>query len=387
MQPGPDHRGPAAPLVQTGQQRIRMTTPRVPNVTRPRVATGNDTASGQEQVLAAMVSQSAEERHMKALFKFMASAFVLGCASMVVASPAIAWQPNKPIDFIIMAGKGGGADKMARLMQGIVEKESLAERPLVPVNKSGGSGAEALLAAKAARDPNHTIMVTLNSFYTTPLRQPGLGVDVMQFAPVARMAEDTFLLWVHADTGITTFEQWLEEARARGTNWVMGGTGSNSEDNIITDFLNTNYGLSMKYIPYKGGGAVAKDVAGKQIDSSVNNPSEAIGFWQSGDMIPLVAFTNERLPMFPEVPTLREMGGEFAYFMQRSVVGAPGMSDEARAYYTELFTKVYNSEDWQAYKSKKSLMGELMSGEELTAYWQNQRSNHETILRASGAIK
>ncbi len=324
---------------------------------------------------------------MKALRKLMTSALVLGCATVVVASPAIAWQPNKPIDFIIMAGKGGGADKMARLMQGIVEKESLAERPLVPVNKSGGSGAEALMAAKGASDPDHTIMVTLNSFYTTPLRQPGLEVDVLTFAPVARMAEDTFLLWVHADTGITTFEQWLDVARDQGSKWVMGGTGSNSEDNIITDFLNTNYGLSMKYIPYKGGGAVAKDVAGKQINSSVNNPSEAIGFWQSGDMVPLVAFTNERLPMFPEVPTLREKGGEFSYFMQRSVVGAPGMSEEARAYYTELFTKVYNSEDWQAYKSKKSLMGDLMSGEQLSDYWRDQRDNHEQILRSSGAIR
>ena len=324
---------------------------------------------------------------MKALRKLMTSALVLGCATVVVASPAIAWQPNKPIDFIIMAGKGGGADKMARLMQGIVEKESLAERPLVPVNKSGGSGAEALMAAKSASDPDHTIMVTLNSFYTTPLRQPGLEVDVLTFAPVARMAEDTFLLWVHADTGITTFEQWLDVAHEQGSKWVMGGTGSNSEDNIITDFLNTNYGLSMKYIPYKGGGAVAKDVAGKQINSSVNNPSEAIGFWQSGDMVPLVAFTNERLPMFPEVPTLREKGGEFSYFMQRSVVGAPGMSEEARAYYTELFTKVYNSEDWQAYKSKKSLMGELMSGDQLSDYWRDQRDNHEQILRSSGAIR
>ena len=324
---------------------------------------------------------------MKALRKLMTSALVLGCATVVVASPAIAWQPNKPIDFIIMAGKGGGADKMARLMQGIVEKESLAERPLVPVNKSGGSGAEALMAAKSASDPDHTIMVTLNSFYTTPLRQPGLEVDVLTFAPVARMAEDTFLLWVHADTGITTFEQWLDVAREQGSKWVMGGTGSNSEDNIITDFLNTNYGLSMKYIPYQGGGAVAKDVAGKQINSSVNNPSEAIGFWQSGDMVPLVAFTNERLPMFPEVPTLREKGGEFSYFMQRSVVGAPGMSEEARAYYTELFTKVYNSEDWQAYKSKKSLMGDLMSGDQLSDYWRDQRDNHEQILRSSGAIR
>ena len=53
---------------------------------------------------------------MKALRELMTSALILGCATVVVASPAIAWQPNKPIDFIIMAGKGGGADKMARLI-------------------------------------------------------------------------------------------------------------------------------------------------------------------------------------------------------------------------------------------------------------------------------
>jgi len=303
------------------------------------------------------------------------------------AGIANAWEPTKPVNFIIMAGKGGGADKMARLMQAIVEKENLSNRPLIPTNKSGGSGAEALVAANTASDPDHTIMVTLNSFYTTPLRQPGLGIDVMTFAPVGRMAEDTFLLWVHKDSGLKTFEEFLAKAKAEGSGWVMGGTGKDSEDNIIRDHLNGAYGLSMKYIPYKGGGAVAKDVAGKQIHSSVNNPSEALGFYESGDMVPLVAFTNERLPLFPDVPTLKEKGSEFTYYMQRSVVGAPGMSPDAEAYFSDLFTKVYNSADWQSYKSKKSLMGDFMSGEELVAYWNVQRDLHKVILKASGAIK
>lgn len=304
----------------------------------------------------------------------------------MLATAAVAFEPTKPISFIIMAGKGGGADKMARLMQAIVEKENLSNRPLVPTNKPGGSGAEALIAANEASDPDHTIMVTLNSFFTTPLRQPGLEIDIMEFAPVARMAEDTFLLWVHKDSGITTFEQYLETAKADGNAWVMGGTGKNSEDNIITDYLNNNFGLDMKYIPYKGGGEVAKQVAGKQLNSSVNNPSEALGFYESGDMVPLVAFTDERLPMFPDVPTLKEKGGDFSYFMQRAVVGAPGMSDDALAYYTDLFTKVYASADWQDYKAKKSLMGDFMSGDELKAYWETQRERHIVILKASGAI-
>jgi tripartite-type tricarboxylate transporter receptor subunit TctC len=109
-------------------------------------------------------------------------------------------------------------------------------------------------------------------------------------------------------------------------------------------------------------------------------------------MVPLVAFTKSRLPMFPNVPTLGEVfaGGKqisWSYFMQRSVVGAPGMSEKAQAYYTDLFAKVYASADWQKYKSKKSLMGDLMSGDELKAYWADQIKNHTKILKASGAIK
>ena len=315
---------------------------------------------------------------------------LLGIAAVGIATMAghaQAFEPTKPIDFVIMAGKGGGADKMARLMQSIVEKENLASRPLVPTNKPGGTGAEALVHMNGASDPNHTIMVTLNAFFTTPLRQPGLNVDILKFAPVGRMAEDTFLLWVHKDTGITTFEQFLAEAKKRGNKWVMGGTGKNSEDNIITDHLNNAYGLKIKYIPYKGGGAVAKDLAGQQITSSVNNPSEALGFYEAGNVVPLVAFTDARLPMFPKVPTLKEKGGDFSYFMQRAVVGAPGMSADALAYYTSLFDKVYKSKDWQTYKSKKSLMGDYLAGDALKAYWGVQRDRHTKILKASGAIK
>jgi len=313
----------------------------------------------------------------------------LSVGAMIAGMPgtAAAWQPNKPIDFIIMAGKGGGADKMARLLQAIIEQEKLSSKPLVPVNKPGGSGAEALIAAKGASDPDHTIMVTLNSFFTTPLRQPKLGIDIQKFAPVGRMAEDTFLLWVHKDSGIKTFEQFLAKAKADGNKWVMGGTGKAQEDELLTEFLNNNFGLKIKYIPYKGGGTVAKQLAGKHINSSVNNPSEALGFYESGDVVPILSFTADRLPLFPDVPTMKEKGKDFAYGMQRAVVGAPGMSAEAEAYYEDLFKKVFNSAKWQDYRKKKSLFGDFMTGAPLKAYWEEQVVRHRKMLKDMGAIK
>jgi len=300
---------------------------------------------------------------------------------------AKAWEPKKPVEFVIMAGKGGGADKAVRFIQSIIAKNKLSSKPFTPINKPGGSGAEALVHVKNAKDPDHTLMFTLNSFYTTPLLQPGLGIDIKTFTPVGRMAEDTFLLWVHKDSGITTIDQFVKAAKAKGNAWIMAGTGKKSEDNILTDFLNKAYGLNMKYVPYKGGGRVAKELAGKNADSTVNNPSEQLGFFQAGKTVPIGAFTPKRLPLFKNAPTFKEMGKDFVYFMQRTVVGAPGMSKGAASYYQGLFKKIFNSKEWQGYMKKKSLQGGFLTGDALMSYWLREKAVQKAILMKMGAIK
>ena len=213
---------------------------------------------------------------------FMPLLVLVSSAAVFMAGPVQAWAPKKPVDFVIMAGKGGGADKMARLMQTVIEKHGFSSKPFVPINKPGGSGAEALMHMKSKQGDNHTVMVTLNSFYTTPLRQPGLDVDISTFTPVGRMAEDTFLLWVNVDSGITNVDEFVAAAKAAGNQWIMAGTGKGQEDQLLTTFLNQAYGLSIKYVPFKGGGRVAKELAGNHCNSTVNNPSEQLGFYEAG---------------------------------------------------------------------------------------------------------
>ncbi|WP_038097386.1 Bug family tripartite tricarboxylate transporter substrate binding protein [Thioalkalivibrio sp. HK1] len=326
---------------------------------------------------------------MQGLFiRCLAATLALGTSMLAFSQAAFAWEPKKPVDFVIMAGKGGGADRMARLMQSVIEKNDFASKPFIPINKPGGSGAEALLHLKNAKGiaADHTVMVTLNSFYTTPMRQKNLGIDPLSFTPVGRMAEDTFLLWVHKDSGITNIEDFVKAAKAEGRDWIMAGTGKGQEDQLLTDFLNGAYGLQMKYVPFKGGGRVAKELAGKHAHSTVNNPSEQLGFYEAGTTMPIASFTPERLPMFQEAPTFKELGKNFVYFMQRSVVGPQAMSDEAEEYYRGVFKKVYDSPEWQKYMTDKSLQGEFITGDELIAYWTDNNGRHETILKAIGEI-
>ena len=310
-----------------------------------------------------------------------AGAAVVGFAGL--AGTAQAWEPVKPIDFVIMAGAGGGADQIARFIQSVAEKHDLSPRPLVPNNKGGGSGAEALIALQGASDPDHTILVTLNSFFTTPLRQPNLGIDIMTFTPVQMMGVDPFVLWVHKDSGITTFENWVAKVGNDGS-YIMGGTGKGQEDSIVVAWMEKNFGLKIKYIPYKGGGAVAKDLAGQQIMASVNNPSEARGFYQSGDLVPLISFSDERLPNLPDVRTVKELGKDFSYYNQRAVVGAPGMSDDAAAFYQALFTKIYDSQEWQEYMASESLEPLSMDPATQKVYWTTQVERHKELFKEMG---
>ncbi len=322
--------------------------------------------------------------------KFLSLGVALGLGLGFAVAPvgsAQAWEPKKPVEFIVMAGKGGGADKAVRFIQNIISKNKLSKKPFTPINKPGGSGAEALIHVKGASDPDHTLMFTLNSFYTTPLLQPGLGVDTLTFTPIGRMAEDTFLLWVNKDSGITNVDQFVKAAKAAGNKWIMAGTGKNSEDNILTDFLNKAYGLDMKYVPYKGGGRVAKELAGNNANSTVNNPSEQLGFYHAGKTVPIGAFTPSRLPLFKDAPTFKELGKDFVYFMQRTVVGAPGMSKEAAAYYQGLFKKIFASSEWQGYMKKKSLQGGFITGDALMKYWKREGAVQKGILMKMGAIK
>ncbi len=306
---------------------------------------------------------------------------------LVLGSSAQAWEPKKPVEFVIMAGKGGGADRMSRLMQTVIAKHKFSSKPFVPINKPGGSGAESLVYLKQHKGDDHVIMVTLNSFYTTPLRQPKLGVDIATFAPIGRMAEDTFLLWVHKDSGIKNVAQFVKAAKAKGDKWIMAGTGKGQEDQLLTSFLNKAYGLNMKYVPFKGGGRVAKELAGKHANSTVNNPSEQLGFYAAGKTVPLAAFTPARLPLFKEAPTFKELGKDFVYFMQRSVVGAPGMSKEAEAFYRMVFAQVYASDEWQKYMTKKSLRGGFLTGGQLKSYWAKEKKIHRKMLKDIGEIK
>src|SRR5262245_52824590 len=124
----------------------------------------------------------------------------LWIAQAVIPSSAVAaWEPTRPVEFIVPAGTGGGADQMARTIQGIVTKHNLMKQSMVVINKSGGAGGEGFLDVKNSRNNPHKLIITLSNLFTTPLAT-GIPFNWKDMTPVAMMALDEFILWVNAET-------------------------------------------------------------------------------------------------------------------------------------------------------------------------------------------
>ncbi|MEP7058779.1 MAG: tripartite tricarboxylate transporter substrate binding protein, partial [Caldimonas sp.] len=98
--------------------------------------------------------------HFKLRTALAATTAVFACTLFSVSASA-AWEPTKPVEFVVPAGTGGGADQMARFLQGMVAKHSLMKQPIIVVNKSGGAGAEGFLDVKGAKGDPHKIVITL----------------------------------------------------------------------------------------------------------------------------------------------------------------------------------------------------------------------------------
>jgi len=306
---------------------------------------------------------------------------------------AQAWEPTKNVEFIIPAGTGGGADQMARAIQGIVAKHGLMKQSILPINKSGGAGAEGFLDVKGAAGDPHKIIITLSNLFTTPLAT-GVPFNWRDLTPVQMLALDNFVLWVNAKAPYKTPKEYIEAVKKAGPGKMkMGGTGAKQEDQIITAAIEQKTGAKFTYIPFKGGGAVATQLVGGHVDSSVNNPIEAVAQWRGGNLKPLCVFELKRLPYkekvtatmsWADIPICKEGGLDIDYLMLRGIFMAPGVKPEHVDYYIGLFAKVMATPEWKTLMQNGAFNTTALKGKEYADWVAREEARHVALMKAAG---
>jgi putative tricarboxylic transport membrane protein len=306
-----------------------------------------------------------------------------------------AWEPAKPVEFVVPAGTGGGADQMARFIQGMIAKHNLMKQPMIVVIKSGGAGAEGFLDVKGAKGDPHKIIITLSNLFTTPLAT-GVPFNWRDLTPVSMLALDEFVLWVNADSPYKSAKDYLEAVKAGNDNqFKMAGTGSKQEDQIITVAVEKAAGKKFTYVPFKGGGDVAVQLVGGHVNSTVNNPIEAVAHWRGGKVRPLCVFDSQPMPYkekvtetmaWNDIPTCKQSGVNVEYLMLRGIFMTPGATPEQVNYYVELFKKVRELPEWKEFMEKGAFNQTFMSGKEYADWAEKTEATHKTLMKEAGFL-
>ncbi len=294
------------------------------------------------------------------------------------------------MQLIVPAGTGGGADQMARMFAQVVAKHRLAKQPINVVNITGNSGTDAFLAMKAARGNPLKLVITLSNLFTAPLAA-GAAFTWRDLTPVQMLALDQFVLWVPSASPYRDAPALLAAIRAAPKGSLkLGGTGTLQEDQLIGVLLETAGESRLTYLPYRGGGDVAKALAAGEVDMTVNNPIEAEALWREGKVRPLCVFDGARIEHghrvtadrgWSDLPTCLSAGIPVQYLMMRGLFMAPGTSPAALAYYRDLIERVRATEEWKELMLRGAFKPSALAGAEFAAWLEREASFHKLIMR------
>jgi putative tricarboxylic transport membrane protein len=175
----------------------------------------------------------------------------------------------------------------------------------------------------------------------------------------------------------------------------MGGTGSKQEDQIITVAIEKSTGAKFSYIPYGGGGEVAVQLVGKHIDSSVNNPIEAIAQWRGGKLRPLCVFDGKQLAYkdavadgksWGDVPTCKSAGLDVEYLMLRGIFTTPGATKDQVDFYVDLLKKVRETPEWASLMKDGAFNQTFMEGADYAKWVEGEQQRHQSLMKDAGFL-
>jgi tripartite-type tricarboxylate transporter receptor subunit TctC len=265
--------------------------------------------------------------------------------------------PSKPINLIVPFGAGSTTDLAARSLANAAKNH--ISQPIVVVNRPGASGAVAATSvAKSKRDGYNMLMSRVSCNGAVPALNKKIPYKVDDFTFVAVTEITPFVICVRADSPYKTLDELVEGIRENPGKLSFGTSGALSMLDIVGMMLLDAAGLPQTAavsVPYKGDGAAKTALLGGHIQFLPNNLSPMADVLKAGTVRALAVTTEDRLDMFPDVPTVAEAGypaltgavGWSGFF------GPKGMDKEVVNVYAEMFQKMKSDPDWL--KTTKSL--------------------------------
>jgi putative tricarboxylic transport membrane protein len=307
-------------------------------------------------------------------------------ASLCLVGPANAqWKPTKNVDVIVHTGPGGGSDLLARAIATMMEQEKLLPVRMQVQNRPGGNGAVAAAAIAERKDDPHTIGLVTSVWIAGPLTSSEAKVTLHDLKPVAGLLLEPAVIVVRADSPYKTLRDFIEAAKAQPGQLKQSGGSATSRDNIIRQSLQSATGARWAFVSFPGGGERLAALLGGHVDIMVIEPQEAGEHVRAGKLRVLAQLSEQPLPAYPGVPTLKQAGYDVKPTPQiRAVVAPPGVPNEVIAYWEDRFAKLRATPSWKKYVEDNQFEEHFTASGALTKMIKQIEDELRTQYQAAG---
>ena len=236
------------------------------------------------------------------------TSLVLAAAITAFANPAVAedW-PTRPLTIVVPYGPGSGADVLGRIIAPRMA-EILGQSVIIENVTGGGGMVGSARVAKAPPDGYQSVIGTAgthaqNQFlYKNPSYQPS------DFAPVAMIADQPFVLITRKDFPAANLQQFIEYAKANPQSMKYGSPGTGSAGHLACALLNSAVGVEATHIPYRGAAQAMTDLISGVIDYQCAVVAVVLPQLDGKTINPVALLANERSPFLPTIPSSAEQG-------------------------------------------------------------------------------
>lgn len=323
---------------------------------------------------------------MKYLTKMAAS---VGFAALLLASPALAEYPTKPVTLVVPYGPGGAADLAARIIANEAP-EYLGENVLV-INQAGAGGVTgSTMVAKGNPDGHTLLMSRVGSQATVPAMNTTIPYTWDEFTFLGLVETNPFVIAVATDSPYQTIDD-LTSAIKGGERLTYSSAGVGTLLHMAVLIMLDDLGVeadSQIHVPFKGGGAATTGVVGGNADFIFHNLSGLIGAIESSQLRPLLTSTSARVPALPDTPTAAEAGHPAleAVIGWSGVWGPANMPQEAADKWIEVLQQLSTDESWIASTKLLGSIPQVLSPEDTKAFVEAQYNTFRAVADKLGMV-
>ncbi len=303
-------------------------------------------------------------------------------------APAQERFPDRPVSMVVGFPPGGVADVSARPVAAALEK--IWGQPVVVQNKGGAGGAIGTAFVAQAKPDGYTLLMALASVSTLPVadelfnRPPAFKLSQLQ--PIALVTADPPILVVPADSPYKSLGDIVAASKAKPGSIPYASSGTYGTYHVATEMFAHEAGIKLHHVPYNGGGPALRAILAKEVEIGLLGPSIAAGQISAGKLRPLASWGAKRLPLFPDVPTLKELGYDIEYYIWSGVFAPAGVPAPLLTQLREAMKRAINDE---AVKKALETAGSpiaYMDAPEFTRFFEADAKRLEAVVRKIGRI-